>query len=122
MAGVAVAALQAPAAKSVWDGVYTNDQAERGNAAFMKNCASCHDLGSEFSGTAFTGKFNGQTAFDLFDTIRTKMPMDNPGGLTKENYIDIVSFMFKSNSYPAGDAELEAKDETLKQIKIEPKP
>ena len=122
MAGIAVAALQAPAPKSVWDGVYTNDQAERGNAAFMKSCASCHDLSAEFSGKAFTEKFNGHTAFELFDAIRTKMPMDNPGGLSKENYIDIVSFIFKSNSYPAGQAELDPKDETLKEIKIEPKP
>src|SRR5438309_7860424 len=68
MAGMAAVVLQAPA-KSVWDGVYTNEQAARGNAAFMKNCSSCHDVNSEFSGSAFMGMFKGQTAFDVYDTI-----------------------------------------------------
>jgi mono/diheme cytochrome c family protein len=113
--------IQAPA-KTVWEGVYTEDQAARGKTVFNDSCATCHDLTSEFSGPAFLDMWKGQTAFNVFDTIKTEMPKDNPGGLTKQNYIDIVAFMFKSNTFPSGKSDLEPDDDTLKQIRIEPKP
>jgi len=111
--------LQTPS-RSVWDGVYTDEQAGRGNDLFMNRCATCHDP-SEFAGQAFIDQWKGQTAFNLFDTIRTEMPKDNPGSLSADNYRDIVTFMFKANSFPVGKVELEAKDDVLKQIRIEPK-
>ena|SRR5215472_3563751 len=120
MAGIAAMVLQA-SPQSVWDGVYTDEQATRGGEAFAKSCAGCHDLTGEFTGTAFMNMWKGQSAFDLFEKMRTEMPMDNPGSLTQQNYVDVVSFFFKSNSFPAGKAELAAKDDTLKLIKIEPK-
>jgi mono/diheme cytochrome c family protein len=120
MAGIAALVLQAPA-QSVWDGVYTDDQATRGAETFNKSCAGCHDLKGEFTGPAFMSMWKGQTAFDLYDKMRSEMPMDNPGSLTQKSYIDVVAFMFKSNAFPTGSNELDAKDDTLKQIKIEPK-
>jgi quinoprotein glucose dehydrogenase len=120
MAGIAAMVLQAPA-QSVWDGVYTDDQAGRGGAAYNKSCSGCHDLSGEFTGTAFMNMWKGQSAFELYDKMRSEMPMDNPGSLTPQVYADIVSFMFKSNSFPSGKAELPAADDALKQIKIQPK-
>ena len=120
MIGIAAMVLQAPP-QSVWDGVYTDDQAARGEATFNKTCVACHDLKGEMTGDAFLNTWKGQKAFDLYDKIKSEMPMDNPGSLTPQTSIDIVSFLFKSNSFPSGKTELEAKDETLKQIKIEPK-
>ena len=119
MFGIAAIVLQAPA--SVWDGVYTDDQAARGGEVFNKSCASCHDLNGEFAGTAFMSMWKGQTALDLFDKMRNEMPMDNPGSLTPKVYADIEAFLFKTNAFPSGKAELEPKDDVLKQIKIEPK-
>ena len=120
MAGIAAVVLQAPA-QSVWDGVYTDDQATRGAETFNKTCAGCHDLKGEFTGTAFMSMWKGQSAFDLYDKMRTEMPMDNPGSLSQKTYIDVVAFLFKSNDFPTGKTDLEATDDTLKQIKIEPK-
>ena len=42
-----VAALLLPVAfaqseRTVWDGVYTEDQAERGRNAYLASCARCH--------------------------------------------------------------------------------
>src|SRR5258705_13425108 len=65
MFGMAAVVLQAPA-KSVWDGVYTDDQATRGNTVFMNSCATCHDVMSEFSGAAFLPMRKGQTAFNVY--------------------------------------------------------
>jgi len=119
MLGIFGIVLQAPS-KSVWDGVYTDDQATRGEKALSDNCEGCH-MKSDFSGKDFLNTWNGQTAFALFDNIKTNMPMDSPGKLTKEAYADIVAFMFKSNSFPSGKDELPTDDGVLKQIKIEPK-
>lgn len=121
MAGIAAVVLQAPAATSVWDGVYTDDQATRGAEVFNKTCAGCHDLNGEFAGTAFMSMWKGQTAFDLFDKMRNEMPMDNPGSLKPETYADVEAFIFKTNAFPSGKGDLQPKDDILKQIKIEPK-
>jgi hypothetical protein len=120
MAGIAAMVLQAPA-QSVWDGVYTDDQATRGGDTFNKSCMGCHDLKGEFSGDAFMNMWKGQSAFDIYDKMRTEMPMDNPGSLSQKSYVDVLAFLFKTNSFPSGKADLEANDQTLKQIKIEPK-
>ena len=119
MLGAFAVALQAPS-RTVWDGVYTDDQATRGEKAVTDNCESCH-MKSDFAGKDFLNVWNGQTAFALYDNIKTLMPMDQPGKLTKETYADIVAFMFKSNSFPSGKEELPSDDGVLKQIKIEPK-
>ena len=119
MLGVVGVVLQAPS-KSVWDGVYTEEQAARGGEAVANNCESCHAK-SDFAGPDFMNIWSGQTAFALYDNIRALMPQDRPGALSKETYADIVSFMFKSNSFPAGKSELPTDDATLKQIRIEPK-
>jgi mono/diheme cytochrome c family protein len=108
------------AVSTVWDGVYTEDQATRGKQAFEKDCASCHEM-AEFSGPAFMDKWAKHSAFDLYDAMRTKMPMDRPGALSKESYSDIVAYMFKANTFPAGKTDLPAEDEALKQISIEAK-
>ncbi len=46
---IAVAGL-AQASRSVWDGVYTDAQAKRGQALFEQNCVSCHGPALEGDG------------------------------------------------------------------------
>jgi hypothetical protein len=50
------------------------------------------------------------------------MPVDNPGRLSREQYTDIVAYLFKLNRLPPGDRPLPADDEGLKQVRIEAKP
>ena len=40
--GLAAAMLAAQASRSVWDGVYTDEQAKRGQTLYGKECSSCH--------------------------------------------------------------------------------
>lgn len=127
LVGLALAAAQT--ARSVWDGVYTADQAKRGAELYQSNCASCHGtaLGGGESAPPLTGgeffsNWNGLTVGDLFERIRISMPADRPGKLSREQDADILAFMLSVSEFPPGKSELEHQAEALKQIRIEPKP
>lgn len=111
--------------RSVWEGVYTAEQAKRGAALYASSCASCHGLalnGGEsappLAGGEFMSNWNGLTVGDLFDRIRTSMPQDRPGSLTRQQNADVVAEILSVNQFPAGKSELELRSEVLKQIRI----
>src|SRR5262245_30474655 len=112
---------QSPPAKSIWDGVYSEAQAQRGSEAYRAACSGCHraDL-SGFNGaligTAFMNRWREDNLNSLFTNIKTTMPRDNPGILKAEMYVDIVTFILQQNSFPAGDNEL--REDALKTIQI----
>ena len=58
----------------------------------------------------------------MFDQIRTTMPEDNPGSLERQQYIDVVAYIFSLNAFPAGENELPGDDDGLKKIKIDNPP
>ena len=116
----------AQTSRSVWDGVYTAEQAKRGADLYSNECASCHGLalnGGEMAppltGGEFLSNWNGLTVGDLFDRIRQTMPADRPGSLNREKDADIVAHILSMNQFPAGSQELERQTEVLKQIRIE---
>jgi mono/diheme cytochrome c family protein len=118
--------VQAQTTSSVWDGIYTQAQAARGAEDFAQVCAACHGaaLGGSgeapaLSGGQFAGDFDGQTVGEIFDRIRTSMPQSAPGVLEREQYADILAFLLKSNSFPAGPTELDKQSEILKAISFE---
>jgi S-disulfanyl-L-cysteine oxidoreductase SoxD len=123
---LAAAVLLAQTSRSVWDGVYTADQAKRGDALYQMQCASCHGLalnGGEsappLAGGEFLSNWNGLTVGDLFDRIRTSMPANNPGHLTRQQTADILAQILSANQFPAGSTELDTRTEVLKQIRID---
>ena len=127
-APLCVLRAQAPEAesRSVWDGVYTEDQARRGEPVYVKECAACHGAlltGGEsappLTGGAFLANWNGLTLGDLFDRIRKTMPQSNPGHLTRQQDADILAFMLSVNKFPAGKTELYRQSEMLKEIRFE---
>ncbi len=116
----------APRVRSVWDGVYTEEQAGRGKTVYNRECASCHGdalMGGEeappLAGDAFLADWNGLTVGDLFDRIRRSMPQDNPGRLSRQQDTDILAYMLAANRFPAGKTELESQGAALKQIRFE---
>jgi mono/diheme cytochrome c family protein len=121
-------APQARTATSVWDGVYTAGQAQRGANLYAKTCKSCHGAQLEgegqappLSGDEFTGNWEKQTVDDLFEIVQTTMPADKPGSLTRTQNADILAYIFQANQFPAGKAELLSDPGTLKKIHIEAK-
>src|SRR5215475_13341697 len=112
--------------RSVWDGVYTEEQAKRGAALYGRECASCHgtDLtGADeipaLSGPAFLANWDGLTVGDLSERVRRTMPPNKLGRLTRQQIVDILGHVLRVNGFPAGKTELDPKAEPLKQIRIE---
>ena len=112
--------------RAVSDGVYTEEQAKRGEAVYGQTCASCHGpalMGTEMAppltGAEFLANWYDLTVGDLSEKIRLAMPADDPGSLNKEQIADVVTYMLSVNKYPAGQTELPTDTELLKQIKIE---
>ena len=119
-------ALAQETTSSVLDGVYTEAQAGRGAAGFAQYCSVCHgaSLGGvgeapALVGAQFISDFNGLTVGDLFERIRTTMPLNNPGALSRDQYADILAFVLKTNGYPAGPRELYRRTEYLNVIRFE---
>lgn len=118
------ACAQTPA--SVWDGVYSGEQAKRGQALYGKACASCH--GTELSGgeeapplagAAFLANWSGLTVGELFERIRVSMPAQSPGSLSRQENADILAYVLSANRFPAGKTDLPKDTELLKQIRLE---
>jgi mono/diheme cytochrome c family protein len=110
--------------KTVWDGVYSEEQAKRGQAAYEAECASCHQpdfAGDGFApglaGPEFASAWNDLSVGDLFDRVRQSMPPSNPGSVPPATKVDILAYLLKGNKMPAGSTELPTEAEALKQIK-----
>ena len=109
-AGVATALAQTPG--TVLDGVYTAEQAARGEAVYTRACSSCHEGqdadGPVLRGKVFLDRWRGDTLEPLYAFIRTNMPGNDPGSLEASAYVDLVAFIVESNGLPAGNKELGA--------------
>jgi cytochrome c len=126
-----------PATSTVWDGVYTEPQAARGERLYRQRCTKCHrnDLSGDGAlqgqlgeivpslvGTSFSSRWTDETVGDMSLTIGRTMPWDAPGTLTRQANVDIVSYLLKMNGIPAGASELPIENEKLQQILITSKP
>ncbi|MCG8415174.1 MAG: cytochrome c [Pseudomonadales bacterium] len=94
-------------------GIYSAEQASRGEASFMASCASCHanDLrGNSNSpglvGVGFLFLWEDRPLAELFNKMRSEMPTDRPGSLSTAVYLDLLAFILQRNGYPAGDSDL----------------
>jgi cytochrome c len=120
------ATFWAQTSKSVWDGVYTEDQSKRGETVAKEECVRCHGQGLSggeeappLAGAGFVANWNGSTMGDLFERIRISMPTDSPGRLTRQENADVLAYMLNLNKFPSGKTELDRQTEVLKQIKFE---
>lgn len=118
---------------SIWDGVYTAEQAARGEAAYS-TCSRCH--GRRLNGAAddpdqksspplarapFLRNWDGRSLATLFEYSRATMPQNNPGSLSDQQYVDIIAYMLSISEAPAGHAELALDPASLGRIVITPK-
>ena len=111
--------------RTVWDGVYTARQAERGRASYLQSCVSCHrdDLRGDNTapslvGESFTFLWGDMPVGELSARIQKLMPPDRPGTLTAQTYVDIIAFILQKNAFPAGDRELDVDADALQRIVI----
>ncbi len=118
--------------RSVWDSVFTQAQAARGDSLYKGSCASCHgaalqggvtptgDDAAPLVGPAFMASWDGQTLGDMYDKIFSAMPVDKPKTLDKQLIVDVMAHMLNQNHFPAGSKELEPDVERLKEVKFVP--
>jgi len=98
-------------------GSFTELQAARGDTVFQFFCASCHTP-TFHSGEQFRISWVGRTLRDYFRTLKTTMPEDNPGGLTDEQYVNVIAYIMRLNGFAAGADSLPADTLQLQRIRI----
>ena len=128
LAGVVVAPAQETAAPSVRDGIYTVEQADRGEALYDERCTVCHgeiraivpEMAALLGDHTFRNFWRGRSLGEMFGYIRETMPQDAPGTLTAAQTAEIVAHILRGNRLPAGDAALPDDEETLNGIPFDP--
>ena len=117
--------VAAQQAKSQWDGVYTDEQAKRGEGLYSQYCASCHgpdlsggEMAPGLTGGEFSSNWNDLSLGELFERMRISMPQNSPGSLSRQQNADILAFMLFKASVPAGSTELSTQTEVLSGIKF----
>ena len=124
---VAGAAYSGTAAqeRTVWDGVFTEDQAQRGMATYEQECSQCHlddllgdGIAPSLIGAPFHFRWSDLSVGDMLVAIRTTMPQGAPASLSPRAYADIVAYLLQVNEFPAGDTELPTGVDDLEGIII----
>jgi hypothetical protein len=101
-------------------GVFSAAQAERGSGEYGRHCARCHGPDLDGIGAApmlyssrFLDRWREDSLRTLFDYVKTNMPQDGkpgPGGLSQQQYLDILAFLLQSSELTAGASELRTED------------
>jgi mono/diheme cytochrome c family protein len=110
--------------RTVWDGIYTDEQATRGEALYGEHCVRCHGATLQGNGegaksltdATFKSTWNGISMGALFDRVRLSMPQDKPGSLTRQQVADLLAFILRANKFPAGKDELVRQTDLLNAI------
>ena len=96
-----------------WEGVYTAEQASRGQNVYTENCTACHDgdlTGGErapaLAGPAFSARWVDRPVAELLEYVHAQMPLQSPGGLSREQSADVVAFMLQRGEFAAGSTAL----------------
>jgi len=124
MVGISVATL-AQQPRTVWDGVYSEEQATRGETLYAAHCAKCHGDGlagvesaPALTGTTFYSNWEGEMLEALFNRMRSTMPLDKPGSLSRAQNADILAHMLRAGGYPAGTTPLDGQAGALATVTI----
>ena len=104
------------------DGVFSADQAKRGAVLYKVQCSGCHanDLGGgpapQLAGSDFLNYWEDKPVADLVSMIKENMPQLSPGSLSKDQTVDVVSYILSYNKMPAGPSDLPTDDAALAQL------
>ena len=115
-AGLALGASIAYQAVAQVTPAYTAQQSNQGKAAYESKCASCHgssldngEFGPPLKGEDFLSRWGGKRVDELYNYISDRMPTNQPGSLTPDEYLNIVAYMLSQSRIPAGSQALTAE-------------
>ena len=126
--GTQTAHAQEASRRSIWDGVYTEVQANRGEREYGRTCEHCHGAGLEGNpareipplvSDSFMRGWDGKSLKQLFELLSRSMPADNRGSLSARTYTDLTAYLLRANEVPAGAATLPDMPEALDSIVFE---
>lgn len=103
---------------SIYAGVYTLNQADRGEAIQRAACSACHSPPDWARGRVLSG-WNGRSVYEFVSNLQSIMPLDAPGSLSLQHYTDIAAYMLELNSVPPGDTELSSDEDAQREIRLE---
>ena len=123
-AAVAVRGASRAQGRTTLDGVYTEEQAARGEALYKVHCIRCHGTNLQGNGEGagpligppFTTNWNGITMGVMLERVRQSMPLDKPLTMTRQQVADLLAFVLRSNKFPAGKSELVRQPDMLNAI------
>ncbi len=101
--------------RTINDAVYSNAQAEAGEALYKDNCLTCHD--KKYFRPVLK-RWDGQPLSTFFTVMSASMPESNPGSLPDKEYLDILAYILSLSRYPAGDDNLHNDAGGLNEITI----
>ena len=111
--------------RTIWDSVYTDEQATRGQAAYNRTCARCHleslagaDESPALTGAAFLSNWNGLTLGELHARVKKSMPSDDPGTYGPQLITDVIAYVLRVNAFPAGKTELTHEGDALNGVQF----
>ena len=104
--------------RSSMSGIFSQKQASAGRTVYSMQCSACHST-STHTGPAFMKSWQGRTVWDLYAFLKDNMPQSEPGALSDQEYIQVVSYMLSLNQMPAGQQDLPVDQALLKSIRID---
>jgi S-disulfanyl-L-cysteine oxidoreductase SoxD len=96
---------------------YLPSQAARGEKVYAETCGQCHQP-AQLIGQNFVESWNDRRVYDFYALVRGTMPLDNPGGLKEQEYIDVVAYLLQANKAAPGPDSLRADTTALRAHKI----
>ena len=106
---------------TVWDGIYTDAEAENGWYTYSRTCSRCHgevlEGGSApaLTGNHFLESWREDTLESLFAVVKTMPPRGS--SLDDRSGLDVLGYILQANGYPAGGYRLNTS--TLETVWIE---
>ena len=120
LAGSVALALQT--GQTLNDGIYTDQQAMRGQTLYQNRCASCHGAnlagrtGPPLTGDDFLSNWDTHPLLDLANKILKTMPRDDTGALTPQETADLLTYILQAGKFPSGRAELILNEAALNGV------
>ena len=106
-------------------GAFNEAQAVRGQALYYQHCLACHgemmngvDQAPPLAGPQFSSTWTGETLLALVERMET-MPPEKPGTLSRQENVDILTYMLWYNGLPLGSEALAAERDVLAGMTFE---
>lgn len=105
-------AIRATGGQRIEAGVYTEDQARRGQELYESACLSCHgatlegEVGPPLTGEGFLALWGARPLSELVDKIHNTMPLQADAPLLRSQSLDLTAYILQRGHFPAGRQEL----------------